>query len=97
MVSYRGGSRPVRLKSMRSSRENALPLLSSGVSSKAGPEWRIYSGSVLVIVVSSFFLRIVLYPLGLFLGTGPELVSSPVSYERYSGCLRVKSKDHGVR
>ena len=44
-----------------------------------------------------FFLRIVLYPLGLFLGTGPELVSSPVSYERYSGCLRVKSKDHGVR
>ena len=40
---------------MRSSREKALPLLSSGVSSKAGPEWRIYSGSVLVIVVRSSF------------------------------------------
>ena len=50
---------------MRSSREKALPLLSSGVSSKAGPEWWIYSGSVLVMVVSSNFLRIVLYPLGL--------------------------------
>ena len=54
---------------MRSSREKALPLLSSGVSSKAGPEWRIYSGSVLVIVENSNFLRIVLYPLGLLLGT----------------------------
>ena len=74
---------------MRSSREKALPLLSNGVSSKAGPEWRIYSGSVLVIFVGSSFFRTLLYPLGLFLGTGcrVDFVATGVTREDLDGGL----------
>ena len=36
-----GGNRPIRLNVRRSSRENADPLFSSGVSSREGPAYEI--------------------------------------------------------